>query len=225
MEAQKRGLISCEAASLWPSEYCDCSAEAACEFIFGNLETWDDAARADRRFPDKSYLREVALEWHSCRAVGRPLHILKSRRMLVSWFCSALELHLAGLVGARKYEGPNGARQFVWRVGYLYDRLRVLRPDWALPEAKKYGSWAAGELDRLVLANGSVFEAINSEGESFRGAGATVARVEELSQFAHVASLWGQALTVVQGSAGSVGGYAYSISNASADEGYRGLVS
>lgn len=230
MEASQRGLIPNLKNSIWPSEYSERNAETACRFIFENVETWDESGGLDRPIPDLEYLRELAQVWWDCYEAGRPLHIEKSRRMIVSWFCSALELHLAGLgrgrflIGARKYDGANGSRNFVWRVHYLYRRLKLNRPWWELPNVQMSGSLVRQEIDSLVLPNGSRFDAVNSEGESFRGAGATVARVEELSQFAEVASLWGQAMTVVQGAPGERGGFAYSISNASANQEFRDLV-
>jgi len=173
--------------------------------------------------PRKEYLEEVIAVWHDCLRTGTPLHIEKSRRLILSWLCTVLEIHALGaspgrgLISAIAYETPFGSKQFVWRSFAVYDRLVQRRPDWKLPKAIHMGSIDGKQLDSVILPNGSIIEAVNSEGESFRGGGAGIVRVEELSQRKRAKAIWSQAVRVCEGLPGQVGGFPYSVNNASAN--------
>jgi len=226
----KRGLVLADTdKSLWPAPYDEATAEAACAFIFDHVYTFEETSGEATRIPRKDYLVEVAKKWHWCRDNDKPFHILKSRRLIVSWFIGALELHLAGVrttkVGilAAQFEGVAGSKGFVWRAHYMYDQLRRRNPDWKLPEATTFGNAERKQLEQYVLANGSTFEPINSDGGKVRGSGFGVARAEELSAYPYVAETWGQVRTIVAGPPGQRGGLAVSVSNASPDEDYHKL--
>lgn len=218
------------ARPLWPAEYASADPETACRFIFGHIKTLEETSGQATAIPDKSYLRQGAEEWYKAVETGKPLHILKSRRLIFSWFIGALELHYAGCktakfgICAKHYEGAAGAKSFVWRAFYMYDYLRRANPEWELPAASTFGNPDRSQLDSLVLSNGSSFEPINSDGGAVRGAGFAAVRAEELSSYDYVAEVFGQLRTVVQGPPGTVGGAVVSVSNASPNEEYLKLV-
>lgn len=229
--AVKRGLMLADSRqSLWPDQYASPDPETACNFIFDHVHTLEETSGQAMSMPRKSYLETLAKEWHGAVENGKPLHVLKSRRLVVSWFIGALELHYAGCktakfgICARHYEGAAGAKSFVWRAHYMYDYLRRANPSWALPAATTFGNPDRSQLDSLVLANRSSFEPINSDGGAVRGAGFAAVRAEELSSYDYVAEVFGQLKTVVQGPPGTIGGAVVSVSNASPNEEYLQLV-
>jgi hypothetical protein len=233
-EAVRRGLIPRVEKSLWLPEYQTIDAETCYRFIVENIRTFEQASGRDLPIPDKDYLKRLCEEWFRAYEDGEPIHIVKSRRLIVSWFCSAIELFVAGnrrgrfCIAARTYEGLNGSQQFVYRVWYLYDQLCRHNPHWGLKALTKddyTGNPSKEYLSKVVFPNGSTFEAINANEGSFQGGGVTCARIEELSQFDNVPQIWGQALFVTQGIPGEKGGMAYSISNASANADYLELIS
>lgn len=212
---------------LWPAPYDEDNAECALRFVYDCVETFEETSGQPLRIPHKDYIDWVVNEWHAAKLAGQPLVFEKSRRLVMSWLCGALELHTLGCrtgvcqISANGYEGPNGSRQFVYRTFYLYQGVQRLKPEWRLATADARGSIAEKELDSLRLANGSMFFAVNAQGSSFRGSGTTIARAEELSQYQYVDTVWGQMLTVTAGPPGSVGGFAYAINNASPNEQWK----
>lgn len=229
-EAEKRGLVPKSYAPLWPEEFCKIDGETAYRFLIEHCRTYEQAGGLDLRFPEKEYIKDLCMEWHYCYEHGEPLHIIKSRRLIVSWVCTALELHLAGCrrgkfcVAAEKYEGLNGSQQFIHRVWYVYDQLRRNNPSWKLEKPEYTGKPEKEYLEKLILPNGSTFDAINASGGSFQGTGVTVARLEELSQYAQVSRVWAQAMFVTEGVPGEKRGFAYSVSNATPNEEYIELL-
>lgn len=227
----KRGLVLPDTdKSLWPAPYDEATAEAAFNFITGHVWTFDESGGVDRQMPTKDYLLELSREWYKCMETGTPFHIVKSRRLVVSWWLAALELHHAGIqrsktgIIAKTFEGPGGSKQFVWRTWYLYDQLRRRNPEWELPQAQSFGNPSRSELDKLVLENGSSFEPINSDGGTVRGSGFTKVRAEELSSYQYVAETWGQAKIICQGSPGQPNGFPYSVNNASPNQEFLDLI-
>lgn len=206
---------------LWPAEYASIDAETACRFIFDCVSTSEETSGMAMPLPDKQYLRGLAQAWHDCLARGTALHIVKSRRLVVSWFVGALELHLMGakktnmLAGAEKYEGANGAKSFIWRAAFMYKHLQQAFPNWKLPPSIEAGKYEKKELEKFILPNGSLLQAVNSETGSFQGGGTSVVRLEELSKYHNVNSVVAQSRFVTQGPAGGSGGMVCSISNAS----------
>ena len=232
-EARARKLLPEKFKPLWGEGFQTLDAETCYKFIITHVKTFEQASGQDLAVPDKAYLRELCDEWFECFHSGTPLHIVKSRRLIVSWFCSAIELFVAGLrrgrfcIAAATYEGLNGSQQFVHRVYYLYDGLVKENPSWRLKpltEKDYTGNPKKEYLSKMVLPNGSTFEAVNSDGDSFQGGGVTVARIEELSKQAKINTIWGQALFVTQGIPGQQSGFAYSISNASSNAEYLELI-
>ena len=224
------GLLAVESTPLWPDEFNNPDAESACKFVFQHVKTAEETTGEALAVPEKPYLIDIAREWHACRGLGTSLHIVKSRRMIVSWFIGALELHLAGcrkhgvVIAAKQFEGQAGGRHFVWRAKFMYDELRKSNLAWRLPEAKSTGSSVARELDAVMLANGSSFVASNSEPGKFRGSGASIVRLEELSAMPYVSALLGQAKTVTIGKPGDVGGFVCSVSNAAYNDEWLDLI-
>lgn len=224
------GLLPGESKPLWPAPYDKLNAESAYRFIIDCVETEEESTGEALPLPAKEYIKWFCEEWHRCLAEGQPMATVKSRRLIVTWLCTALELHASGiraartLVGGRVYEGNNGSRAFVRRHAFIYRRLRARFPDWKLPQATEVGNYLSGEVGKLILSNGATIEAVNSQGESFRGGGAAIVRLEELSQWPNAEIAWSQANIVVQGPPGKPGGFAYSVNNASPNEAFLALI-
>jgi hypothetical protein len=172
--------------------------------------------------PDKEYLRLIVDEWHECRRTGTPLHIVKSRRLVVSWAMGAIQLHEAGLkrgrylIAAEVFEGNNGSCAFVHRQKYLYDQLRARHGAWKLEPCVATGGKGAAQSQEVVLPNGSMFIAGNSDPSKFQGSGAGHVLLEEASQYGEVERMLSQAGINTQGPPGEVGGLVVTISNATA---------
>lgn len=222
--AIKRGLPlpdSCN-RSLWPAPYNEATAESCYRFLTECIWTYDDTIKKDRRVPELDYLKMLCEEWHECRKAGRTMHIIKSRRLIVSWAMGAIELHEAGIeravymIAAESFEGENGSCAFVHRQKYLYDQLKGRNPDWGLQPCEATGGKGAFESKEVVLPNGSRFVAGNSDPGKFQGGGKSYIRLEELSQYQHVGAIRAQAGINTQGSADNVGGMVASVSNATA---------
>lgn len=228
--ALERGLLANKTDSLWPAPYNELSAESAYRFLTECVETEEESTGQAMRLPEKQYIRDYCQEWHECRREGRPMVCVKSRRLVVTWVSTALEVHTGGiapgriLVGGRTYEGNNGSRAFVRRHAFIYRRLRIQFPGWKLKPAVESGNFLAGELNKVILPNGCAIEAVNSQGESFRGGGASVVRLEELSQWPNAAIAWSQAAIVVQGPPGQPGGFAYAVNNAAPNDEFLRII-
>lgn len=229
-EISSRGLnLDYESRSLWPEPYCQDSYESCRAFAY-LCKTFNEA---DRQSADpileKQYLDWATWHWYDTRAKGQPIVTWKSRRMVYSWWNRALELWDAGLkvastqIAAKTYEGDAGSKAFIWRTWFIYNQLRKDHPDWHLPKPAYTGNPLKYVLENLILANGSKFESINSEKESFRGTGATRAVSEELSSYQNVESVWGQQNIVCKGKPGSTGGHAVGIANTSNNEQWKTL--
>jgi len=220
--AVKRGLPLPESCnrSLWPAPYNELTAESCYRFLTECIWTYDDTIKKDRRVPELEYLKMLCKEWHECRKAGRTMHIIKSRRLIVSWAMGAIELHEAGIeravymIAAESFEGENGSCAFVHRQKYLYDQLKGRNPDWGLQACEATGGKGAFESKEVVLPNGSRFVAGNSDPGKFQGGGKSYIRLEELSQYQHVGAIRAQAGINTQGSADNVGGMVASVSNA-----------
>lgn len=211
---------------LWPSPYDVQSGEAAWAFVRDLCSTWDEATAEVRRFPPHDYLRDLTYEWLTTSNAGRALVIEKSRRLVVSWLLCALDVWDAGrrrcniVQGGKDYDK---ASDFVYRCWYLYESIRREKPDWNLPEATTWGNTASLRLDKMALANGSVLESLNSDGESFRGSGYTRVKLEELSSYRHIPVVFGQAKAVTIGPPGKVGGHVVAVANAAMNEHWQEL--
>lgn len=220
-EAAKRGMLP--HPPLWPAPYNELTAESAYRFLTECILTFDESCGEDRQVPELEYLRMLCEEWHSARKEGRTVHIIKSRRLIVSWGLGAIELHEAGIkrgvymIAAESFEGENGACAFVHRQKYLYDQLAKRFPKWGLPEITATGGKGSAESKEVLLANGSRFVAGNSDPGKFQGGGKGYIRLEELSQYQEVERIRAQAGINTQGSAENVGGMVLSVSNATAN--------
>lgn len=208
---------------LWPEPYATDSYESCLAFVYV-CKTFNEANRGTDPILPKAYIDWAVWHWYDTRRVGQPLITWKSRRMVYSWLSRCLELWDAGLkvastqLAAKKYEGDSGSQAFIWRYWKIYEELRRDFPKWNLPRSIPGGNPQRFQLENLILDNGSKFEAINSEKESFRGSGATRAISEELSSYANVNAVWGQQNFVCQGKPDEVGGHVVAIANTSAND-------
>lgn len=214
---------------LWPAEFAEDTPECAYRFLM-QCETWNEANREETTIPDKEYIRWLVWHWWDTRRLGEPLIIEKSRRIIVSWVLTILDVWDAGLkpasilIGAKKYEGETGSQGFVWRCWFVYDKLRSKFAHWPkLTKPNTLGNVTIHALEKLVFPNGSKIECVNSDGEAFRGAGTTRARAEELSSYAHASHTFGQAIVVCQGAPDRPGGHPVAVCNASPDPDWQDL--
>lgn len=229
-EAMKRGLIPFESSALWPREYASTDAETACKFIFGHVYTYDEASGTDQPIEESDYLREVASDWYAGVTTGDPYHFVKSRRMIVSWFCGALELHYAGCkrakvgISAAAFQGAGGSEGYVWRAAFMYRQLRARNPAWKLPAPTVESLSAKEAMELFAIANGSQFLPLNSDPDKVQGAGCTITRAEELATYRQPARTWSQFRAINQGRPGEKGGFTYSIANVSESDEYAELI-
>jgi len=224
-KAQKE--IQGEGRCLWPKPYADGSFESRLAFVYNAIWTWNEADRQTMQIPKKDYIDLFVWEWTETKRLGQPFIVVKSRRLIISWLCRALELHDAGLSQANQLVAGQtfaDAQAHVWRCWFLYDQLQKRFPQWHLEDSLYYGPMNDGRLDSLILPNGSKIGSINQRGESFRGTGVTGACCEEGSAYDRLANTWGQAVTVCQGSPTSVGGHPTLIANASPNEEFLELI-
>jgi hypothetical protein len=229
-EAAARTLRLAErGVCLWGNQFKD-NARDACKFIFGYIHTQEETTGAEMRIPRKRYLMNIARNWYKCRRSGRTFYIHKSRRLIVSWFVRSLELYAAGFssagfgIAAKHFQGMNGACAFVWRVYFLYESLRTNYPEWNLEKSSPRGAVLSKELDTLILPNGAIFHALNSDKEGVRGGGMSYIAYEELSGYSNPDEVVGQGRIIVQGPAEKVGGMVCAISNASLNLEYKAQI-
>jgi hypothetical protein len=220
-EYERRGLEDdFSDGCLWPEKYAEDSYESCLAFAY-ECKTYNEANRQEDVIAHKEYLDWATWHWYDTRKSGRGLITWKSRRLVYSWWSRALELWDAGLarsatqIGAKTYEGDSGSQAFIWRIYFIYTRLQRDFPEWNLPKCIPGGNPIRYVLEGLILANGSKFQSINSEKESFRGSGATRAVCEELSSYSAINAVWGQANLVCQGRPGQSGGHPVAIANTS----------
>lgn len=199
--------------ALWADEYLNDSWESAWAFVKNECFTWNETNSRIERIPDKEYLRYLTQCWWETMKSGRPLIIIKSRRMVVSWLLRALDLWDAGrrradiYIAAQTY--PRAARM-VWRNLFIYEQLRKHRPNWELPAlipGEHYWRYQGPRvLTRILLPNNSMFECISGESpEAFRQEGASRVVLEELAFYPYVEEVYGNALTMCQGKGGLSG--------------------
>lgn len=211
---------------LWPAPYDQDTLESAMAFV-RECRTWNETEKQIQPMPDLDYFWNIGAEWFKAKREGSELHILKARRMVVSWFCRCLELHQMGLsrqdwlLGGEKY-GP--ACKHVWRLEHLYEDLRREKLLWKLPPSKHLLFEGDRSLKQFSLANGSVCTAVNGEGNNVQGEGLTGVVFEEASLYPHLESMIGQAKIITQASAGHSGGFIVTIANPEHNHSYWELV-
>ena len=214
---------------LWSDDF-KLNAKDACRFIFTKIKTQEETTGMELAIEPKAYLRRLARRWFRCKRRGKTLFIHKSRRLIVSWFVRALELYAAGFtsagfgIAAKHYAGMNGASSFVYRVYFMYDYLRRTYPEWNLDAPTHYGRLNAKELDVFGLPNGAKFYALNSDSEGVRGGGVSYIALEELSSYAEVDAVLGQAKMITQPPGGMTPGMVCCISNASENAQYKAQI-
>ncbi len=224
-DAKDKAKKSSNNLPFWKPEFREDTPEAAWAFCL-QTSTWDEATAQKRKMPDHDYLKEIVYEWHYTRAIGKPLFIEKSRRLVVSWLLCALDVWDAGLRKCNIVQGGKDfekASDFVWRCFYIYDELRKDYPHWRLQEAKTWGNPLSQHLDGLAFPNGSIVTPLNSDGESFRGSGYTRVKLEELSSYRYVEQVVSQAKAVTQGPPGQIGGHLVGVCNAAPNPEWKKL--
>lgn len=211
---------------LWPSSFSVLSAEAAYEFV-QHCRTWDEAGQEVREFPDKEYLRLLAVEWVACRLAGRPLIIEKSRRLVVSWFLRALELYDLGLRrgnGLITHTKRDDAAGHVWRIWFMYEDLRRRHPLWKLGEARSWGNPLSETLDKVVLPNRSSVCQYFEKPAGLQGSGFSWVTLEELAIYSQPAGMFDQASRLVQAGPGRVNGLVTVVTNVEFSDGYEMVI-
>lgn len=203
-------------ACLWPAPFNEDTLESAMAFVW-ELRTDNEAEKEVQHFPKGlDYFERLGFEWFKAKAEGSVVHILKARRMVVSWFFRGLELHQMGLkreqsvLAGEKY--LQGARH-VWRYEFLYEDLQRTHLSWKLPDHKHLQFQGDKALSRFSLPNGSSCTAINGEGSNIQGDGYARVTFEEFSLYPHAQTMLGQAKIVTQGSPTHKGGFIVTIAN------------
>ena len=215
------------APPLWPAPYDEDTVESATRFCL-NLHTWNESEKEAQPMPDSDYLKAITREWFDAKDTGGAVHILKARRMVVSWWCRGLELHQMGLgrqdwvLGGEKYVA---AARHVWRYKWLYESLQRRHPTWNLQDCKTLAFQGDRALTQFSLPNGSTCVAINGESSNIQGEGYTGVVFEEASLYPHLQAMVGQAKIVTQASPGKIGGFLVTIANPEHHFGYWEMVS
>lgn len=217
------GLDSLEAADkddapLWPKPYCEDSPAGLWSFLTECCWTFNEADGSVEPIPPFDFLRFLAEEWWNARERGSELIIQKSRRLVVSWTLRGCELWSLGMRRERGVVAgltyPKAA-EHVWRHAFLLRQLGIRRPEMALASIERGGNFGAGQLEQVLLPNGSMVESLNQEGESFQGSGYSWVCMEEFCLYKNLSYMRSQARIVTQGRAGTCGGFVVSVSNAS----------
>ncbi len=209
---RKAGIGGC----LWPAPYDQDNLEAAMAFVREN-RTWNESEREVQPMPDDlDYFWILGQDWFRAKEQGKVLHVLKARRMVVSWFFRILELHQMGL---KREDSVIGGEKFlpackhVWRLEFLYEDLRRRHPGWRLEESKHLQFQGDRALQRFALPNQSSCTAINGESTGVQGEGYSRITFEEFSLYPHAEAMLGQAKVIAQPSPDKVGGFIVTIAN------------
>jgi len=215
-----------KAQCLWPSEFAKPSPDSAYEFV-RLCQTWDEAGRQVRSFPDKEYLRLVCKEWVECRLSGRPLIIEKSRRLVTSWVLRALELYDGGQTRGNQlitHTKRDDAAGHVWRIFWLYENLRLRFPDWDLKPPMKYGNELTQTLDLLVLPNETKISQYYEQPKGLQGSGYSIVTMEEFSIYKQPAGMYDQASRLVQSPPGLPNGLIVGVTNYEFSDSYEMVI-
>lgn len=178
--------------------------------------------------PQKDYIETVVWHWHDTRKLGEPLLIYKTRRLIVSWVLCGLELHDLGIQRANHIiadETYDKSQAHVWRHHHLYEQLRAKSAGWGLPEHSPYGAIGRRMASSVVLPNGSIIDAHNSNSASFQGAGVRGVRLEELGTYkSQMAEMLSQAMMITKGSPGQTDGHVVPVTNMVTNEEFLDFV-
>jgi hypothetical protein len=210
-----------EGNCLWPAPYDQPTYESRIAFLYDKVWTFEETSGQPMALARKNYIEWFTWHWGNTKDLGEPLVVEKSRRMVISNICRALELHGVGIRTGNVVIADqvfSRARYHCWRTWFSYDQLVSRNPDWKLSDALPYGSLADQRLDSLVLPNGSIIRSVNQDPESFRGTGVAEAVLEEGSVYDRLAKTWAQANSVTQGPPGKIGGHSVIIANASPNQ-------
>lgn len=211
---------------LWPSEFSALDGDVAYAFM-QKCQTWDEAGRQVRAFPDKEYLRHLAHEWVECRRTGTPLIIEKSRRLVTSWALRSLELFDLGLVRGNAlitHTKRDDAAGHVWRIYFLYENLRMRYPWWRLPAASKWGNELTQTLDMVVLANESKVSQYYEKPTGLQGTGYSMVTMEELSIYGQPSAMYDQATRLVESPPGLPNGLIVGVTNYKFSDSYESVI-
>lgn len=208
---------------LWPKEFSELTGETAYEFV-RHCQTWDEAGRQVRNFPDRDYLEWISHEWVQCRKIGQPLVIEKSRRLVTSWVLRALELFDGGIQRGNQlitHTKRDDAAGHVWRIFFLYDNLRTRFPSWELPPCVTYGNPITETLDQVILANQTTVGQYFEKPTGLQGKGYSIITMEEFSVYRHPAGMYDQATRLVESPPGMPNGLVVGVTNFSFSDSYE----
>ena len=88
MEALKVSGGGC----LLPDDYSDFSYESLMRWLFDEVKTWNEAERVSMGVSYKGYLEDYGWHWWESLRTGGVLVCEKSRRLVISWVTSGMEL-------------------------------------------------------------------------------------------------------------------------------------
>lgn len=164
-----------KASAQWLPYYKD-----RCKFLFELCFTEDevDTAKPVKLIPDLRHLRILIEAWET----ERLLAVVKSRRMLVSWACTALELHMAMTTPhSHIYIGSSDQKKsdiFVNRAKFIYEHLPKEMPKPQIDA--RMGQF--GYPTRISFKETESFiEGIPGDPQKLRQEGATLIRLEEIA--------------------------------------------
>lgn len=231
-EAALRGRRSKgERRTLWPAPYDQPTFDSRMAFLLDCIWTLLETEGEPEQIPDKEYIAWLVWHWGETRERGEPFVIWKPRRMIVSWVCRALELHDLGIFSGEHWladENYKKSQQQVWRYSFLYDQMVRHLPHWGLPPlipgVNTFGSAEQKQLDAVVLPNGSIFRAINSDPQALYGPGVRSITLEEPHTYAKLSDMLSQARMITQGRVGHRDGHVCLIGNSAPNSGWISLL-
>ena len=125
---------------------------------------------------------------------------VKSRRLLLSWLCSALELWLCSFTVEAHMAvialDQQGSEEFLGRIVWLYNHLP---PKCPRPELRMWMGLNGNPKKLLFLETGSTVEALPSSPDKIRGSGLSLVRLEEVAFWVRAEESWAAILPTVQG--------------------------
>lgn len=148
-----------------------------------------------RLIPKKEYLAYVVRKWGEEDRLALP----KSRRMLMTWVLTALELRLCLYfpvtihIYAQKQTAADG---FVARHKFIYEHLPASLPK---PQMKEWKGVEGDPSKLLFVQTGAEIEAFPGNPDAVRGEGCSVARLEEFAFWQWPEHSWKAILPTVMG--------------------------
>ena len=191
--------------------------------------TDDDAGMRIAQIPAKEYIENFCYIWNYAFKNRIPFICQKSRRLLISWLCTSLELRQ--ILRARSnglicdMTSPKSANH-LWRFDFMLKQLLIHKnKEFRHINWRALGSDDARETtDLAILSNGSLVTQTHQAAASIQGAGKTFIRLEELSRYDYPAAMFSQVKFVTMGEAGNEnagGGFISVITNQGTNPDYQ----